>query len=136
MSFSGTILNCGNYKIYVLKYGSNYLYVGKTKQKLGNKFGQSFRSYKNDLEGKREAGYGGYKWIKEYKNTDKILQLFVFDLGKSCTDNNAEAIEAEVVFRIRTKYNRWPEYQNEIHFFNDFANATEVANKIIQITND
>ena len=133
-TFSGNVLNNSNFKIYVLKLDGIYLYIGKTKQKIGAKFRQGFKSYINALNGKRVSGYGGYKWIKEYISTSKELKLFVFDLGLSCSDNNAEAIEAEIVFQIRKNQQRWPEYQNEIHFNNDFANATDVANEIIELT--
>lgn len=132
--FSGLILNSTNFKIYLLKFAETYLYVGKTKQGIGTKFGQGFRSYKKDNEGNREAGYGGYKWIKQFINSDKTLQLFVFDLGNSYSQNNTEAIEAEIVFKIRQEFERWPECQNEIHFFNEFKNASEEAEKILDIT--
>lgn len=134
VSFSGPILNSSNYKIYVVKYAGDYQYTGKTKQTIGDKFRQGFAAFLNALEGKKVSGYGGYKWIEMYINTNEILQLYVFDLGDSCTDNNAEAIEAEIVFKIRTKYNRWPECQNEIHFFNDFENATDLADEILNRT--
>lgn len=132
--FTGAILNNSNFKIYILKEDKTYLYVGKTKQGIGTKFGQGFRAYKKDREGNREAGYGGYKWIKQFINSGRILQLFVFNLGEFYSQNNAEAIEAEIVFKIRQQFKRWPECQNEIHFFNEFKNASEEAEKILDIT--
>lgn len=136
-SFEGEVFNSANYKIYILKNADEYLYVGKTKQKIGTKLQQGFRSYKNDSAGNRKAGYGGYKWIKEYITKDEVLELFVFDLGNSRTDNQTEAIEAEIVFEIRNTTNKWPLCQNEIHFYNDFEDfkdAKDVAKAILDQT--
>lgn len=130
--FLGNILNSSNFKIYILKIADIYLYVGKTNQPIGKKFQQGFRSFKKDSIGERSAGYGGYKWIKKYINKSE-LQLYVFDLGELCTDNNSEAIEAEIVFKIRENTSKWPECQNEIHFFNDFEDAKSKAEEIYRI---
>jgi hypothetical protein len=137
--FEGDVFNSANYKIYILKHAGDYLYVGKTKQKISTKFKQGFKSYLHDIAGNRKAGYGGYKWIKEFINKDKAIELFVFDLGDSCTDNHTEAIEAEIVYKIRKKYDKWPSCQNEIHFFNDFEyfkDAKNVAKHIFKQTKD
>ncbi len=136
-AFEGKIFNSSNFKIYILKHGNDYLYVGKTKQKIGTKLQQGFRSYKNDSAGNRKAGYVGYKWIKEYITKDEDLELFVFDLGKSRTDNQTEAIEAEIVYEIRNTTNKWPLWQNEIHFYNDFddfKDAKDIAKEIFKKT--
>lgn len=138
-SFEGEVFNSANYKIYILKNADEYLYVGKTKQKIGTKLQQGFRSYKYDTDGKRKAGYGGYKWIKEYITKDEVLELFVFDLGNSCEGEHTEAIEAEIVFEIRKTTNKWPLWQNEIHFYNDFEDfkdAKDVAKQIFKQTRD
>jgi len=132
-SFDGEVFNSTNFKIYILKLGNEYLYVGKTKQKIGTKFLQGFRSHNKDLKGERQAGYGGYKWIIPYKNTNDILQLYVFDLG-AFSDNHTEAIEAEIVFEIRKNSNQWPLWQNEIHFYNDFEDAKDAAQAIFKQT--
>lgn len=130
------IKSSNHYKIYVLKFKDNYLYVGKTKQTIGTKLGQGFRSYRKDKEGKKEANYGGYKWIKKSIEEKRILELFVFDLGINKQEQYAEAIEAEVVFIIRTEHDRWPEGQNEIHFYNTFVEARTKALEIYQLTKD
>lgn len=130
--FSGGVLNSQNLKIYIVKLNRSYLYIGKTKQKIGDKFRQAFKTHKDSQEGVRVSGYGGYKWVDKYINTKEVLDLFVFDLGENCSNNNAEAIEAELTFLIRTIFGRWPECQNEIHFFNEFENAKEVAIKIFE----
>jgi hypothetical protein len=133
--FSGKVFNSTNFKIYILKEKNRYLYVGKTKQKIGTKFQQGFRSYRKNEEGKREGGYGGYKWIKEYINKNQPLILFVFDLGASFEKNHTESIEAEIVFEIRKRFGSWPLCQNEIHFFNTYENASSAANEILLETN-
>lgn len=135
-SFDGEVFNSANFKIYILKHANIYLYVGKTKQKIGTKFLQGFRSHNKDLNGERQAGYGGYKWITPFKNTNDILQLYVFDLGTSYTDNHTEAIEAEIVFEIRKNSNQWPLWQNEIHFFNKYPDANNEAKVILDQTRD
>lgn len=129
--FRGGILNSNNFKIYILKDKYSYVYVGKTKQGIGTKFRQGFRSYENALNGKPISGYGGYQWIKKYKPTHNILQLYVFDLGDWCTDRESEAIEAEIVFQIRKNQKLWPKCQNEIHFNNDFGDAERKATQIL-----
>jgi len=135
VNFSGDIFNSIYYKIYILKDKGKYLYVGKTKQKIGTRLQQGFSSYRKNKEGKREACYGGYKWIEGYINTDTPLKLFVFDLGKFFNQNHTEAIEAEIVFEIRKRFGRWHEYQNEIHFFNNQKDASSIAKEILLETN-
>lgn len=132
--FEGKVFNSNNFKIYILKHGNDYLYVGKTNRTIGARFRDGFRSYKKKLD--EEKKVYTYKWIQEYINKDEDLELFVFDLGTSI-NNYTEAIEAEIVFEIRKKYNKWPTYQNEIHFFNDsedFKNAKDVAKEIFNKT--
>ena len=137
--FKGKVFNSSNYKIYILKLGNEYLYVGKTNRTIGARFGDGFRSYKKKTADETKAAYP-YKWIKEYLNQNKNLKLYVFDLQPPCEDNHTEAIEAEIVFQIRLSTDKWPLCQNEIHFFNefnDFKDAREVARKILkQIENE
>ncbi len=138
-SFEGEVFNSTNFKIYILKHTDIYLYVGKTKQKIGTRLQQGFRSYKNDSANNRQAGYGGYKWIKKYINTNMHLHLFVFDLGTSYSDNHTEAIEAEIVYEIRKATNQWPLFQTEIHFYNDsedFKDAKDIAKELLEKTKD
>lgn len=55
---------------------------------------------------------GNKIWKIELKNenTSDILKLYVFDLGNSLTNNQTEAIEAEIVYEIRKMTNQWPLY--------------------------
>jgi len=114
-------------KIYVIHQRSKIYYVGYA--------GQPFAArLKYGLNPKSSKGYAGYKW----KNEDEVsIIIFTFsslDLGIPYNDQRlfVEAVEAEVVYGIRNRTGRWPEYQNEIHFNNH--NTTEVricAEKIL-----
>jgi hypothetical protein len=86
------------------------------------------------LNPKNAKGYAGYKW----KNEDEVsITIFTFSSSEAAlayTDQRlfVEAVEAEVVYGIRNRTGRWPEYQNEIHFNNH--NTAEVricAEKIL-----
>ena len=77
-SFEGEVFNSTNFKIYILKHTDIYLYVGKTKQKIGTRLQQGFRSYKNDSANNRQAGYGGYKSDKKNKKKKKKIHPFFF----------------------------------------------------------
>ena len=136
-STDGVSLNSGllgntNYKIYIPTLEEKFIYVGLTKQKLGTKFQQGFRSYLKDLNGSRVGGYGGYKWIKKHIETGVKLTLYVFDLGHQISKNEAESIEAEIVFIVRQTTNKWPLEQNEIHFNNGFPKSYTRAQEIFQ----
>lgn len=135
--FTGNIFNSSNYKIYILKDENTYVYVGKTKQGVGTKFGQGFSAYLKDIKGEtKQSGYAGYKWIKKYINTSTELELLVFDLGNDNNNEYTEAIEAEIVHLIRNRYNMWPSCQNEIHFNNDFDDALGKAIRIFNVVED
>ena len=131
-TFSGKILNSSNHKIYILKKNNQFIYVGQTKQAIGDKFRQGFRAYKIDKEkGERTSGYGGYKWISKYMG--QKLTLFVIDLGSNIDKIKSEAIEAEIVYLIRANSNKWPECQNEIHFNNYYETASMDAINILDL---
>jgi hypothetical protein len=108
-------------KIYLLKSNDEFLYVGYASQSLYTRLGQGFRA-------NGERGYHGYKWKKLEK-----LELYVFifpflaDTSPKESRTYFEAIEAELVYQIRMQTGKWPLYQNEIHFNNQF---TEVAQRI------
>jgi hypothetical protein len=126
--YMAAIFNSKNYKIYVLKKKDSFVYIGKTKQAIGTKFSQGFRSYLNNKNNNRQYYYGGYKWIEP--NMNKELHLFVFDLGFANDNEKAEVIEAEIVYLIREKYGKWPVNQNEIHFNNNYQKAITLAGQI------
>ncbi len=121
-----------NYKIYILKKNAAYIYVGITKQGIGTRFGQSFRAYTNAKQGNKDRdGYSGYKWIEKLHK--EKLTLFVFDMKGIKKEKHIEAIEAEISYLIRNKYHMWPEYQNEIHFNNNFDDALGKAIRIFSV---
>jgi hypothetical protein len=113
-------------KIYVLKYEGAIVYIGYASQSIGTRLGQGMRAAGLN-------GYHGYKW----KQVDKLeLYVFVFDQqlqgSKHKEDtpyiNLAEAVEAELVYLVREKTGKWPEFQNEIHFNNtELENAKAIA---------
>ena len=122
-------------KIYVLKYKEAIVYIGYASQSIGTRMGQGMRAAGLN-------GYHGYKW----KQVDKLeLYIFVFDQklkGSKHKDdktfvNLAEAVEAELVYLVREKTGKWPEFQNEIHFNNEElekakAIAADLYTKIMQ----
>ncbi|WP_417857534.1 hypothetical protein [Xanthomarina gelatinilytica] len=126
-TFKKPVTNDKTPKIYVLQAEGIIFYVGYTSQSISNRL----------RDGLKKAGtfkdYKGYKW----KNISPLkLHIFVFDCnlqGKRCeTDlpfiDLAEAIEAELVYLVREKTGRWPEFQNEIHFNNEkLENAKRIA---------
>lgn len=104
-------------KIYVLKHKEAIVYIGYASQSIGTRLGQGMRAAGLN-------GYHGYKW----KQVDELeLFVFVFDQklkGSKHKDdkpfiNLAEAVEAELVYLVREKTGKWPEFQNEIHFNNE-----------------
>jgi hypothetical protein len=101
-------------KIYLIKSGIDFLYVGYASQSLFTRLSQGFRA-----AGKN--GYHGYKWKKQERVE---VHVFIFPplANTSAKDSRLffEAIEAELVFQIRTQTGKWPLYQNEIHFNNGF----------------
>jgi predicted GIY-YIG superfamily endonuclease len=92
-------------KIYIVKYKDKIIYVGITKMSFSNRL-------RIGLSPKHQKGYNGYPW----KNLNDVdINILTFD---DLTNKYAEAIEAELVYILRNKNNKWPEYQNEIHFRN------------------
>ncbi len=113
-------------KIYVVKSNKEFLYVGYASQSLITRFGQGFRA-----AGKN--GYHGYKW----KKLEQVeVHVFVFPILADTSAKESrlyfEAIEAELVFQIRTHTGKWPLYQNEIHFKNEFKKeAIRIADELL-----
>lgn len=104
-------------KIYIIKDKSEYFYIGITQQSIRSRFRYGFNA-------NGETGYHGYKWKDK-----SIVQLFVWCFDE-LTSYQLESVEAELAFLIRAKTNKWPIYQNEIHFNNDYDEAKEIANSI------
>jgi predicted GIY-YIG superfamily endonuclease len=116
-NFRTPITDTNRPKIYVLKSGSDILYVGYTNQSVSSRLSAGMRA-----SGKN--GYHGYKW-RDYDKVD--LLIFVFEKfadNKKVKEKQKlfiEGVEAEIVFKIRTETGKWPLSQNEIHFNNKKA---------------
>jgi len=107
------------YKLYLLSSEEGILYVGQAKQSIRNRL-------RFGLQANGKNGYHGYKW----KNLPKLeLNVFVFP---EYNRKQVEAVEAEVVYAIRQKTGKWPLHQNEIHFNNEFDEASEVASDVLE----
>lgn len=116
-NFNGPVNFKKTPKIYILKSQGKIVYVGYASQPMGTRLGQGIRA--GGLN-----GYHGYKW----KQLDQLeLIVYVFDKeikgGKHLDDKPytllAEAVEAELVYKVRKETGNWPEFQNEIHFNNE-----------------
>ena len=111
------------YKLYAIKENKKILYIGITRQSLSSRF-------RLGLSADGGNGYHGYKW-KDMKKV-KVLVWFFDNYNK----NQLESIEAELVYLVRNKTNRWPRFQNEIHFNNNFAKGKKVAEQIFELIKD
>ena len=115
----------GHEKLYLLKEGKDFVYVGVTKQNIRTRFWYG-------LTASIKRPYL-YKW-----RTYSKLQLFVWSFGVagSTSREQLENIEAEVAFIIRKETRNWPLSQNEIHFNNSFPEGRLIAEKIFAVANN
>ncbi len=124
--------------LYIVKLNEQFLYVGEAKSELKTRFQRGFSSYRYfKRTGKARGGYKGYKWIKlldptEGKPNQLDVWAILFDSSYDDNRDSIEAIEGEIVWKIRNQTNKWPTYQNEIHFNNDLKDANLIANKILE----
>lgn len=117
-------------KIYVLRNGNKFLYVGEANTDIKTRIGRGFTSFRYYNKTKKaRGGYKGYKWIAEKFKRHSRLTVITFMHDLSEQRPFIEAIEGELVLLIRTESGKWPEYQNEIHFSNQ-KGAASLANKI------
>ncbi len=103
-SFKAPATQKGKEKLYVIKNGSTFCYVGITSTPMAQRMRVGF----NPQAG---TGYYGYQW----RNLQEI-DMFVW--ATELAREEVEAIEAELVFTIKRRTGRWPEFQTEIHFHN------------------
>lgn len=106
-------------KIYVVKNGPDIIYVGATTQSMRDRL-------RGGLGATGEHGYHGYEW-KQLSEVD-ILIWYYPEKGSS----EIEALEAELVYLLRHRTGKWPEYQTEIHFHNASADTTRQAEQIFK----
>jgi hypothetical protein len=120
VDFSKPVTNAKTPKIYIGLVEGAVVYIGYTGQSISSRLNYGFK-----VNGAN--GYHGYKW----KQKDKVeLMIWTFEafkedkMEKDKKDNEkyklfVEAIEAELVYLVRSKTGQWPECQNEIHFNNE-----------------
>lgn len=114
-------------KLYLIFEGEEPVYIGGTKQPIGNRLRLGFQANGNN-------GYRGYLWrhfltearidIWLLKVDDEDIVAMKDDpsmirdngLKERQKDIVMETVEAEVALLIQQRYGRWPRYQSEIHF--------------------
>lgn len=106
-------------KLYVISHNKKIIYVGITSQNIRNRLRMGFQA-----SGK--GGYHGYAWRRKLKEVN--MDIWYDEKGNSQDD--IEAIEAELVFSIRANYRQWPKYQTEIHFHQSTSEHKKKAEKI------
>lgn len=106
-------LTSDDYKIYIVTNNKQILYIGTTKDSIRNRI-------RSGLKGSGENGYHGYKW----RNLESV-SISVWNF-KNYNKKQIESIEAELAFIVRCKTKKWPIFQNEIHFNNEFKPTGEI----------
>ena len=123
-------------KLYVVSHKQRPIYVGVTKQRLGDRMRQG-------LQSDGDHGYYGYAWRHLKRATVDIWLLEGNDPDKATVEEvkpeedypgkiTIETVEAEVVFLIRQKYGAWPQYQTEIHFHPSESTHRNAAQDVIR----
>lgn len=124
-----------NRKVYIIKNGEKFLYVGEAHCSIDTKLKRGFTPYRYYIRnGKKRGGYQGYKWIQLSQDEERPeLSLYVIVLEEKYNNIRefAEAVEGELVYLIRFHNGQWPEFQNEIHFNNE-EGAKEFAEEIFK----
>lgn len=137
-----TALKTPNRLVYVVRNGSDFLYVGEAKKELKTRLSRGFAAYRSyKRTNVKRNGYGGYKWIdlftRDKEKTTKLdklsLTAVVFDDSFVDKRDYVEAVEGELVHLIRAQTEKWPLFQNEIHFNNNFEDAHILAMKIFAL---
>jgi len=106
-------------KLYVVKSGSEVIYVGITSQSIRNRLGYG-------LKAQGKGGYHGYKW-KDLSEVDILIWYF----PKESRDY-VEAVEAELVYLFRKCTGKWPKHQMEIHFHDASEDEIKAAEAIFK----
>jgi hypothetical protein len=98
-------------KLYVVAHGKHIVYVGACPG------GHLRRRLQGGLRADGRHGYHGYHW-KGLPVDVHVATNFCPKLTDATCKDFVEAVEAELVFLIRTAAKRWPTHQSEIHFHN------------------
>lgn len=122
-------------KLYIVYRDNEIFYVGEAHTSIKTRFQRGCNAYNYYKKNNDQArnGYKGYKWLNKIENPVRNLKLLVATFSEEFDDHRdfIEAIEAEVVFLIKSKTGKWPRFQNEIHFCND-EKSKDIAEKIFQ----
>ncbi len=122
-----------NRKLYVIKDGEKFLYVGEANCSIVTRLRRGFTSYRYfSRNGNARGGYQGYKWIKlSDSEVRSALSVYVLVFEKKYDEYRGfvEAVEGELVYLIRKETKQWPLFQNEIHFTNE-PGAAKIAEEI------
>ena len=92
------------HKVYVVKDGREFCYIGMTRQALSDRMNQGF------------YGKGKRKYLYMWRHLAKV-DIYIWRAGRPWW-RLIETIEAELAFFVRRDTDRWPEHQVEIHFHN------------------
>jgi hypothetical protein len=110
-------------KLYVVSRSGILGYVGITSQSMATRL-------RSGLQASGKHGYHGYRWRNE-RGLDLDIWCLAGASSKRASDE-LECVEAEVVFLARQTFDRWPEFQTEIHFHQSTPFHRDAAARIIQ----
>jgi len=126
----GSDLESGQAKIFIIKSGNEYLYVGYAS---GSMFTRLSKGLADSL---------GKAYVKEGEFESDELDLFVFefsllaDYSKTETRNHYQSIQSELIYLIKSQTGNWPTLQKQLNVSNDNQEeAREVAEEIFEIIN-
>ncbi len=110
-------------KLYIVSRHGIPGYVGITSQSMATRL-------RFGLKADGQHGYHGYRWRNQ-----RGLALDIWCLAGASSkraSGELECVEAEVVFLVRQTFDRWPEFQTEIHFHQSTTFHRNSAARIIQ----
>lgn len=108
-------------KLYIVSAKGKPVYVGFTKQSVGNRL---------RMKADGRNGYHGYKWRRTHKKA--TLSVWCHSDAEDGNVTDIETVEAEIVFLIRQHLGQWPESQTEIHFHPSLTKHRKVAQQIFE----
>ena len=120
-------LESGQPKIFVIKSGIKYIYVGYASESI-------FPRLSNGL-----AESLGKAFIKEEEFESEELDLFIFefvlfaDYTKTETRNYYQSIQSELIYLIKSETGKWPALQKQINVSNlNVKEAREIAKEMFE----
>jgi len=110
-------------KLYVISRAGVPGYIGITTQSISSRLRYGLRAI-------GQHGYHGYRWRNQRGLALDIWCLT--DARPKRASIEIQSIEAEVVFLIRKKFDQWPEFQTEIHFYPSTPFHRDAAARVLQ----